>query len=403
MRLRSARSFLVGLLLVIVSGASGYQLGFRKAWGGDILSDSGYSSDKIDTTLMRQVWNQLEKSYLHPEKIDSKEMLYGAVEGMTQSLDDPYTSFLPPVENQRSKEDLSGEFSGIGVQLGYKDKTLAVMSPLSENPAIKKGIRAGDLILKIKDEDKGVDKDTAGMSITEAVDLIRGEKGKSVTLTIFREGFKEPEEFTIVRDVINVPSVELTFVGDNVAHLKVTKFGEKTLPEWEASVTQIVKKKPSGIVLDLRNNPGGYLRRAIDLAGEFINSGVVVQQKGREKTEIFNVTRNGKLLSVPVVVLVNGGSASASEILAGALRERLNIKLIGEKTFGKGTVQEVVELPNGAGLHVTTAEWLLPSGKNIHGDGLEPDVVIEDDFETDEDEQLSKAIEELRSINLGMK
>ena len=360
------------------------------------------SSTTIDTTSMNDVLGRLKESYLKTEDIDPKKLMYGATEGMTKSLGDPYTNFFPPTDNTRSKEDLSGEFGGVGIQLGFVDKTLAVMTPLKDTPAMKAGVKAGDLILKIVDKKNNVDRDTMGISLDEAVNLIRGEKGTEVTLTMFREGDKQSKEVTLVRDIINVPSTELKWIDSGeVAVVAVNKFGEKTLPEWEKIVTEIINKKAKGVILDLRNNPGGFLQRAVDLGSEFITSGVIVKQRDKLKTEVMSVDRNGKLIGMPLVVLINRGSASASEILAGALRERLGIKLVGEKSFGKGTVQEAQDLPDGSGLHVTVAEWLLPSGKNITGNGLEPDVLVEykyDDKNPTADNQLDKALEVLKSV-----
>lgn len=387
------------LVVFVVSGIlvyGGFRLGEWK------VEQRINSLTSIDTTSMNDVLGRLKESYLKPEDIDSKKLMYGATEGMTDSLGDPYTNFFPPVDNTRSKEDLSGEFGGVGIQLGFVEKTLAVMTPLKDSPAIKAGIKAGDLILKIIDKENNVNKDTTGITLDEAVDLIRGKKGTEVTLTMFREGDKQSNDITLVRDIINVPSTELKWIDSGkVAVIAVNKFGDKTLPEWEKIVTEVKDKNASGVILDLRNNPGGYLQRAVDLGSEFIESGVIVMQKDKLKTETMNVDRNGKLIGMPLVVLINRGSASASEILAGALRERLGIKLVGEKSFGKGTVQEAQELPDGSGLHITVAEWLLPSGKNIHGNGLEPDVMVEYQFDEKDptaDNQLDKALEVLKGL-----
>lgn len=367
------------------------------------LSAGGTGQPKADLSLFWQVWSSLERDYLDEKALDPAKMVYGAVSGMTSSLDDPYTAFFPPVENTRSKEDLSGEFSGVGIQLGFIDKILAVVAPLPGNPAIKAGIRAGDLIVHIKDTEKGVDKDTMGMNLIEAVDLIRGKKGTSVTLTIARESEEKPKEFVLERDTINVPSVELSWVGDDkkIAWVKVNRFGDKTLTEWEKYVGEVSARRARGVILDLRNNPGGYLMRAIDLGSEFIPDGVVVKQQGKTDVESFSVNRKGRLLGVPLVVLINKGSASASEILAGALKERVGAKLVGEKSFGKGTVQEVTDFPGGAGIHITIAKWLLPSGKNIHKEGIEPDVAVEyvaDEKDPKADNQLEKAVEVLNGV-----
>lgn len=393
--LNKIRTALLVSCLMLGSLLVGVRMGEKRVL--DKLVPEGVDRD-IDLTLMWKTWDRLEEYYLFPEKLDSKKMVYGAVSGITAALDDPYTSFYSPTENQRSKEDLSGEFGGVGIQLGYINKTLAVMAPLPNNPAIALGIKAGDLILHIKDDKTGVDIDTVGIGLLDAVNSIRGEKGTPVTLTILHEGAQSSEEIEIIRDTVVVASVELEWVGTNnkVAHIKLMKFGEKTLPEWQSAVDEILLKQADGVIVDFRNNPGGYLQRAIDLSSEFIGNGLIVQQKGRERTETFNVNRQGRLLGMPVVALVNRGSASASEIMAGALRDRLGVKLVGERTFGKGTVQEAQELGDGAGLHITIAEWLLPNGDNIHGDGLMVDVEVKDDPATEVDEQVLKAVEVLK-------
>lgn len=399
MVLKKIRNFAFLTTLILLSGVGGYKVGQRS---GDRGQRSVISGERADMGLFWKVWGKLEEQYLDPKAIDPKKMVFGAIEGMTQALGDPYTSFFPPMENTRSKEDLSGEFSGVGIQLGFVDKTLAVMSPLPDNPAIKAGIRAGDLIIHIKDELKKIDKDTNGLSLPEAVDLIRGKSGTEVILTIYREKDKEStKEFKLTRQTIVVPSVTLDWTGNNkdIPVLRVNKFGEKTASEWDKSVKEILTKKSvKGVILDLRNNPGGYLQRAVDLGSEFIPDGIIVSQAGRTETENFRVNHQGRLVGQNLVVLINKGSASASEILAGALRERIGAKLVGENSFGKGTVQEAEDLPGGAGIHITVAKWLLPSGKNIHGDGLKPDVEVK--YEVNEkdpkaDNQLDKAIEVL--------
>lgn len=396
MNLKKVRQSLVVILVAGTLVYGGFRLGTWKT------EHSSKSISTIDTTSMNEVLGRLKVSYLKTEDIDPKKLMYGATEGMTQALGDPYTNFFPPVDNSRSKEDLQGEFGGVGIQLGFVDKTLAVMTPLKDTPAMKAGLKAGDLILKIIDKGNNVDKDTAGISLTEAVNLIRGEQGTEVILNIFREGDKQAKDVSLIRGVINVPSTDLKWLDSGkVAVIGVNKFGEQTLTEWNKIVTEIVEKNAKGVILDLRNNPGGYLQRAVDLGSEFISSGVIVKQRDKTRTEVMSVDRNGRLIGMPLVVLINRGSASASEILAGALRERLEIKLVGEKSFGKGTVQEAQELPDGSGLHVTVAEWLLPSGKNIHGNGLDPDVLVEykyDEKNPTADNQMDKALEVLKSV-----
>ncbi|OGV95637.1 hypothetical protein A2W24_07110 [Microgenomates group bacterium RBG_16_45_19] len=417
------RNGLMGVTLVVLGAGLGYAWAFKqinqtqipsvlKAWR-QAPEQMKLDKDGLDFSLYWQVWETLEKNFLETEKIDPKEMVYGSIQGMTAALGDPYTVFLPPEENQQTKEDLNGEFDGIGVQLGYKRDTLAVMAPLEGHPAIKQGVKAGDLILHIKDEQKQLDVETAGLTLPEAVTMIRGKKGTPVTLTLYRED-KGTFEVTIMRETIAIPSVEWEYgevtdkgwvkqTNGTIAWLKLRRFGEKTQPEWDEAVADIVKHRDNlkGVVLDLRNNPGGYLTGAIDLASDFIPEGVVVQQQGRAETQTFKVTRRARLINLPTVVVINGGSASASEILAGALRDRLQVKLVGERSFGKGTVQEAIELADQAGLHVTTARWLLPNGDWIHEDGLKPDVevTLPDEVASEaanlKDSQLEAAVKEL--------
>ncbi|MGB9637497.1 MAG: S41 family peptidase, partial [Microgenomates group bacterium] len=341
-----------------------------------------------------------------------------AISGMVASLGDPYTVFLPPAENQTAKSDLRGDFEGVGIQIDYKqtadsqndsdkDKKLVVVAPLAGTPAERAGIKAGDVILRIVDEARKIDKSTQGISLPEAVDLIRGPKGSVVRLTIQREGVEKPFEVALKRETIVVKSVELKFQENNgkaVAVLKLSRFGERTEAEWKEAVASIKgqeakNKNFAGIILDLRNNPGGLLQGSVFIASEFLARGIVVQQdKGVDGKEVYEVDRHGLLLKEPLVVLVNGGSASASEIVAGALQETGRARLVGEKTFGKGTVQEAEDLPGGAGLHVTVAAWLLPSGKSIDKQGVKPDIEIKnEEKDLSKDAQLQKAIELLTS------
>ena len=363
---------------------------FSKNSGEGVVSSADFSK-------YWEVWKRLENSYVDPSKLDYAKMTWGSMQGLAQSLDDPYTQYLPPKENKQASEDLSGAFYGVGIELGYKDETLAVVSPITNSPADKAQVKAGDLILHIKDEKKQVDLDTRGMTLPTAVSHIRGEKGTPVILTLYRDGEAKSFDITIVRDEIVVPSVELKFVqkdGQKIAHLELHKFGGRTDKEWVAKIAEIVATKPAGIVLDLRNNPGGYLDGAVFVSSEFLNNGVVVKQEGRKNTETYSVDRKGSLTSIPLVVLVNKGSASASEITAGALQDNTRAQIVGEQSFGKGTVQEVQDLSDGSSLHVTVAKWVLPSGRWIGKEGITPDVKIEDNIETkDIDEQLDKAIE----------
>ncbi|MEK7458673.1 MAG: S41 family peptidase [Patescibacteria group bacterium] len=414
MKLYTLRSFVVGILLVVLGGVIGFQLGTGKNVPGvtrvlqaipqfSRVINVKVPQDKsnVDFSQFWVVWQRLEGSYLDPQKLNAKKMVYGAIQGMVASLGDPYTLYLPPEDQKRNTESLQGSFDGVGIELGYKNQALSVVAPIKDHPAAKAGIRAGDFILHIKDEQKKIDKDTSGITLPEAVDLIRGVKGTKVTLTILHEGGK-PEAIDLIRDTIVVPSVELKFVdkgNKKVAEITLSQFGDRTDTEWNTAVDQIVaqKKNLAGVVLDLRNNPGGYLQEAINIGSEFISSGVIVTQQGKNESQSYTVNRQGRLIDIPVVVLVNKGSASASEIVAGALRDRRGVKVVGENSFGKGTVQDAQnDLPGGAGLHITIARWLLPSGNWIHEKGLAPDVQVTDDLDTkDVDEALQKAVETL--------
>lgn len=369
----------------------------------------------INFNLFWEVWNKLENEYLDDGSIDKQKMFYGAISGMTAALGDPYTVFLPPKKQEESREELAGEFGGVGIQLGFKSERLVVIAPLDDTPAKSAGILAGDFILRIKDSKKGIDRDTEGITLPEAVEIIRGPKGEPVILTIGREGQK-PFEVSLKRDTILVKSVEVDFVdwpleGDNlgekktIAIVRMSRFGDRTVSEWNQAVDKIIKtandKKDNfgGMILDVRNNPGGYLEAAIAISSEFFRDGTVVEQKGKQNSQPYAVTKKGRLVDIPVTVLINKGSASASEIVSGAIQARGRGKLVGVNSFGKGTVQDAMELSGGAGLHITTARWLLPNGNWIHDEGLKPDVEIDYDQDASKDQkwdnQMKKAMEVL--------
>ncbi len=360
----------------------------------------------VDMNVFWQTWKMLEDEYYLPEKIASQKMVDGAVAGMVSSLEDPYTTYLPAKENERSGQDLAGSFYGVGIELGFSpDGILTVVAPLDGTPAALAGLQPNDLILNVKDPAKSLDQATTGWSLEKAVDSIRGPKDSAVTLTMFREAKpgenSKPFDVELRRGEIVVKSVKLEFptvANKKVAHLKISKFGERTMQEWDEAVAEILKQRGqiAGIVLDMRNNPGGLFDDAISVSSDFVDSGIVVSQKGRYSSKDFTSKGKARLKGIPLVVLVNKGSASASEIVAGALKDRNSAILVGEKTFGKGTVQDRVPLTNGAGLHVTIAQWLTPNGNWIHGKGIDVNVEVTDDLATkDIDEQLIKAVEQL--------
>jgi carboxyl-terminal processing protease len=374
------------------------------------------SNKNVDMALFWQVWDKLEANYLFDEKIDYQKMVYGAITGMTAALGDPYTAFFPPQENTASKQNLNGSFEGVGIQLGYKKDQIVVIAPISGMPAEKAGVKAGDYLIKIVDEAKGVTKETYNMNINDAVNYIRGEKDTKVKLTLLHEGASETYEVELARETIVVPSVEVEFgrvignqfvageaaatgSGKLVAHLKLSRFGELTDEQWDKSIQEILDKEKEigGVVLDVRNNPGGYMQGAVNLAAEFLPSGKVIvkQESTQAPDQSFATQRIGRLLTTPLVVLMNKGSASASEILAGALSEHGRVKLVGDTSFGKGTIQTAEDLDkNGAGVHITIARWLTPNGNWVHEKGLTPDVSVALDAQQPTvDTQIVKAVE----------
>lgn len=394
----------VGILLF----GMGYKYGQYRGLNNNRppLSISGLtqsnSSKNIDFGLFWEVWNKVEEKYVDQKKIDAKKMYYGAIKGMVASLEDPYTFFMTPDENKKSKDDLGGRFEGIGAQLGLKDNKIVVIAPLKNSPAMLAGLQAGDVITKVDGAS------TQGWTLNAAVSKIRGPGGTTVKLTIERDG--KELEFTIKRQTIQVDSIELNYEnrnGKQIAVIKINQFGETTNTEWDKAAAEVAQKYQSGevkgLVLDLRDNPGGFLESSVYIASEFLPKGkiVVKQQSSGEGERDYTVERDGILLNIPMATLINGGSASAAEILSGALRDYKRSKLVGEKSFGKGSVQEALDLSQGAGLHVTVAKWILPNGDWINGKGINPDIEVKNDIKDgntltrDSDLQLNSALDQL--------
>lgn len=358
-----------------------------------ILNKDQPAAVNADFSLFWDAWEKVTSEHLQKDKIDPNKLVYGAINGFIQAIGDPYTTFLPPDQNKDFQNELDGYYEGVGIQIGYKDKSVVVISPLDATPAQKAGVKAGEEILKV--DDKSIQDKTLG----DIVSLIRGKAGTSVKIGL-RKTTGETYDITLTRERIKVKSVILTPKDNHIALIRVSRFGTTTDNEWDSVVSQVITDNYKGIVLDLRDNPGGELVSGIHIAGEFLKaSSVILMQENAQgvRTSMVN-QRDGKLLDIPVVVLVNGGSASASEIVTGALRDNGRAKLVGEKTFGKGTVQEVQELDKGAGLHITTSKWLTPNGSWVNNNGLEPDfkvVVKEEDLKAQKDAVLDKAIEVL--------
>ena len=400
----------ITVVVALLTFVIGWQLGNRdlRLKMNDFRPEVTFSNEaspekaNVDFKLFWQVWDLVSSEYVDKNAVDPQKMFYGAIQGMVAAMGDPYTVFLPPTEQKSTKEEIGGSFEGVGIQLGYdKDKRLAVIAPVKDTPADKAGILAGDLIVKIGDKDAG------GLSLPEAVNLIRGEKGTSVSLEIYHAGDAKTKTVELKRDTIVVKSVEFeqktTPGGKKVALIKLSRFGERTFEEWSKSVSDTLASGSQVVVLDMRNNPGGLLDGAVYIGSEFIRTGdIVLQENSKGIRTPYKVNREGKLLDIPVIVLINKGSASASEIVAGAIQDTKRGKLLGETSFGKGTIQESQDLPEKTGIHITTAKWLTPNGTWIHQKGLEPDIKVElteeqikQQVEDDtKDFQLEKALEE---------
>lgn len=352
-----------------------------------------------DFSIFWDAWAKLQEKFVNKDEMDIQKMIYGAISGMVNSLGDPYTVFFPPTENKKFQDEIKGSFEGVGMEVGIKKNQLQVVSPLDGSPAQNAGLRAGDKILAINGTS------TTDLSIDEAVNLIRGPKGTSVTLTVIRTGWDKSKEIKITRDVIQVPSLKLEMRDeDKIAYIKLSQFSAKAGNEFAQAAVSIVNSKAEKIILDLRNNPGGYLEVSQDIAGWFLSSGQTVTIEDfadKQEQKIYKAQGNSWLEKYPLVVLINQGSASAAEILAGALRDNKGIKLIGEKSFGKGSVQEIEDLSGRSALKITVAHWLTPNGQLISEIGLEPDIKVEitdKDYENEKDPQLDKALEIIREM-----
>ena len=387
---KSVLFFLIPIILAV------FGTGF---WFGKIQTTCEICPPQdVDLSLFWQVWKTLQEKFVDKAKIDTQELIYGAISGMVKSLDDPYTVFLKPEDSKRFIEDVKGSFDGIGVEIDIRNGQLQVVAPLEGTPGQRAGLKPGDIITKINGTS------TADMSIEEAVNMIRGPKGTDVALTIFRDEWKETREIKITRDTIEVPSLKWEIKDNNVAYLRLYQFSENAVFDFQNAAIEILNSDAQKIVLDLRGNPGGYLEVAQDIAGWFLKKGevVVIEDFGQDKEQkLYKAQGNALLLPYPIVVLVNKGSASAAEILAGCLRDDRDIKLIGETSFGKGSVQELEKLKGGSSLKVTIAKWLTPNGELITGKGLEPDIKVEmteEDYKADKDPQLDRALEIIKTL-----
>jgi carboxyl-terminal processing protease len=321
----------------------------------------------------------IQASYVEEPKVD--ELINGAIKGMLQTLD-PHSSYLTPDMLKQVEVETKGSFGGLGIEIGVKDNVLTVIAPIEDTPASRAGLLAGDKIVRIENES------TRDMSIMDAVKRMRGEPGTKVTVWIVREGSAEPKAYTITRDIIKIRSVKAKSLGDGIGYIKLNQFQQDTDHELEKALQVQVKEKGGikGLVLDLRNNPGGLLDQAVKVADKFIESGLIVYTDGRIENQKFKYTahKEGTYLGFPIVVLVNAGSASASEIVAGALQDHGRAILLGTQTFGKGSVQTILPMEDGSAIRLTTARYYTPNGRSIQAKGIEPDIVVADGREVPE-------------------
>lgn len=397
-RIRTIVYIGISFLLLLVVFSTGTYIGSKH---GPVFAKTEEAQENqvpenlpVDFSLFWDAWNILEEKYPDHTKVSSEEKLWGAISGLVATYDDPYTVFFPPKESKSFNESISGEFDGVGMEVGIKDKLLTVIAPIKDTPAFRAGIKSGDKILKIDDTE------STGLTLDSAINLIRGKKGTSVRLLIVREGENESKEYSIIRDTISLPSLETTMRDDGIFVIRLYNFSAKSPGLFRDAMFELKKKNTDKLILDLRGNPGGYLEASVDIASWFLEKGkpVVIESFGdneREETYASKgyATLFGKKLDI--VILVDNGSASASEILAGALHDHEIATIVGTTTFGKGSVQELIKLTKDTSLKITIAKWFTPNRVSISDQGIVPDVVVEASSvkEEDTDPQLEKAVE----------
>lgn len=410
-----AGSFIV--IALIISFIAGSYVGRSEAEAAiNVLNKDANGQTNVDFEPFWKAWSVLNEKYVNATSTTDQEKVWGAIKGLAASTGDPYTVFFPPEESKMFESDISGNFEGVGMEIGIRDGVLTVVAPLKGSPAERAGIRAGDKILKVDDVS------TADLGVDKAVKLIRGAKGTDVVITIFREGDNDTKEITITRDVIDIPTIETEVKtanasgadnpngtglrSDGVFIIRLFSFTAQSPSLFKDALRKFIESGSSKLVVDLRGNPGGYLEAAADIASWFLPTGKTIVSEDFGKNGTGKVYRskgydvfNGRNLDL--VVLVDGGSASASEILAGALQEHGVAKIVGTKTFGKGSVQELVKITPDTSLKVTVAKWLTPNGNSISEKGIQPDIEVKitpEDIEKKADPQLDKALETVKSM-----
>lgn len=391
---------LISFALLAGVFAIGYSIGNNSK--ADIVQLTELTNKEVgkpettDFSLFWQAWNTLNQKFVGSSTPTDKEKIFKAIEGLASAYGDPYTTFFPPVEAKNFEETVSGNFGGVGMELGIKEGALVVIAPLKNTPAYRAGIKSGDKIIKINDVL------ASSLQVEAAVKLIRGEKGTGVTITFAREGVSEPLVVPLIRDAIEIPTVDTELRADGVFVLRLYNFSALSPGLFRQGLREFIESGSDKLIVDLRNNPGGYLEAAVDMASWFLPAGKVIVSEDFGKTKEGDVYKskgyNIFTDKLKMVVLINGGSASASEILAGALRDHNIATLVGEKSFGKGSVQELVSLPNETSLKITIARWLTPNGTSISARGITPDIEVKitpEDAKILRDTQLEKAAEVL--------
>jgi carboxyl-terminal processing protease len=396
------KSIIVTLFLIVIFFIFGIYIGFYNQPSINKIVSITNKENSVgilsDFSPFWKAWKIIDEKYPNAKEIDDQNRIYGAISGLVSSLNDPYSSFFNPEETKSFEEDISGSFGGIGVEVDIKDKILTIIAPLKDTPGYKAGLKSGDKIFKINETL------TADLSIEKAITLMRGERGTLVTLTLFREGEEETREIEIIRDIINVPILKTELRKDDIFVITLNSFSENSAQLFNEAIKEFKDTKKNKLLLDLRGNPGGYLDSAVSIASWFLPSGktVVIEDYSNNKkqkiyrSEGYNVF-NEKL---KFIILIDNGSASASEILAGAMQDYGIAKIVGEQSYGKGSVQEIVSLTPETILKITVAKWLTPKGTSISEKGLIPDYEIkftEEDEKNEKDPQLEKAVELLNN------
>lgn len=406
--MRREQSILVGSTLItgIVMFFLGWTLSHEYTQGQakkipaatSVTQDAAFPSAPVKIRNIDEVWKRLRESYYDAAKLDLPKLEWSALQGFVSGIGDDYTVYMTPEESKDFEQGLEGHLEGIGAELEVSEGKLLIVTPLKNSPAEQAGLLSGDIIFKIND------KFAEDMTFYEAITTIRGKKGTAVNLTIIRKTKPEPFEVTLIREEVQIESVEVSKVEEDFLQVTINQFNERTKNEFNDIVQKVLLEKPKGLIVDVRGNGGGYLNTSIDIVSEFIagkKPAVIIKQRDEKNNSTEMTNGSGRLADIPVVVLINGGSASAAEIFAGAMQDYKRGILIGEKTFGKGSVQEISALPDGSSLRMTVAKWFTPNNRSIDDVGIAPDIEVkmtDEDFMQKKDPQLARAVEYLKTF-----